>query len=87
MSEATRKGISYVTVGAICAILGALLSLRIYAGLPERVGALEARQDKNDAKWAAHSTEVTTIRVELEGRLVRMETKQDEILRLLKARP
>jgi hypothetical protein len=43
MIDKMKNGISYAAVGIACATLGSLLSLRIYAGLPERQDKIERR--------------------------------------------
>lgn len=62
-----KPGLSYATVAVICSLVGVLcaglgsaISLRIYAGLPERVEQLEAATSERIAEVKARADKLET---------------------------
>lgn len=58
MSERIKQGVSYASVGIVCAILGAVLSLRIYAGLPERLDELRSSTEQRLTEVRDHTAKL-----------------------------
>lgn len=77
--EKAADGIKFATVGAIGTVIGALLGLRIYAGIPERVQKLEDRADRNDARWVGHESWGNEKMIQLTGDMREMKVMLREM--------
>jgi hypothetical protein len=61
MPESVKAGISYAAVGAACAFLATLISLRVFAALPEQHRDLKERTDKLELRMERYEHDVRAI--------------------------